>query len=108
MALTVKSQALALGADEVKADRVAEAAVRRGNAQRQGQAFIYIDVVHELEDLYRDNGAAEEMIENAKRGVWSAAREISAELGFPLEECLFFCFHEAADLYRESLAAKAG
>jgi hypothetical protein len=100
----VKDQVIALGRDEATGELVAEAAVRRDQAKREGKPFIYIDVVFELEALYRENGASEREIELAKSEVWDAAREISHELGFPIEECLFFCFHEAIDVYRESPA----
>jgi hypothetical protein len=101
-ATKVKDEVIALGGDEETADRVAEAAARRAQAQSEGKPFIYIDVVFELEDLYRAAGVSEENIEHTKSEVWTAAREISAELGYPIEECLFFCFHQAADVYRES------
>ncbi len=48
-----------------------------------------------------------ELITAAKQRVWDAAREISEQRGVPIEEALFFCFHEAADAYRGSAAAKA-
>ena len=101
----VKQQVIDLGRDEATGERVAEAARRRHDAQESGHAFIYIDVVQELEDLYHENSATDREIELAKSNVWDAARGISDELGFPIEECLFFCFHEAMDVYRESLPA---
>ena len=105
MPTKVKQQVIALGGDEATGELVAEAAVRRDQAKREGKPFIYIDVVFELEELYRENGATDREIELAKSDVWDAAREISDKLGFPIEECLFFCFHEALDVYRENLPA---
>jgi hypothetical protein len=107
MPTKVKAQVIALGRDEETGERVAEAALRRAEAQQEGKPFIYIDVVYELEDLYSANGASDEEIERTKSDVWDAAREISGELGFPIEECLFFCFHEAMDVYRESVVSEA-
>jgi hypothetical protein len=104
----VKQQVIELGRDETTGERVAEAALRRDQAKREGKPFIYIDVVFELEALYRENGASDREIELAKSDVWDAAREISDKLGFPIEECLFFCFHEAIDVYRESLHLQPG
>jgi hypothetical protein len=103
----VKQQVIDLGRDEVTGERVAEAVQRRVAAKESGHAFIYIDVVQELEDLYRSNGATDREIELAKSDVWDAARGISDELGFPIEECLFFCFHEAMDVYGENHPAPA-
>jgi len=108
MPTRVKQHVIELGRDETTGERVAEAALRRDEAKREGKPFIYIDVVFELEALYRENGASDREIELAKSDVWDAAREISDKLGFPIEECLFFCFHEAIDVYGESLASQPG
>jgi hypothetical protein len=108
MTTKVKQQVMDLGRDEATGELVAEAAVRRDQAKRESKPFIYIDVVFELEETYRENGATDREIERAKSDVWDAAREISGELGFPIEECLFFCFHEALDVYRENLPVSAG
>lgn len=102
----VRNEALSLGADETVAERVAEAAVRRSQARQEGRVFLYIDAEYELEDLHRRNGASHDEIWSAKQKVWSAAREISAEHGCSMEEALFFCYREAADVYRQSLAAQ--
>jgi hypothetical protein len=91
----VKRKALDLGAEEALADRVAEAAIRRAQAQDEGRLFLYVDIEHQLEDLYRERNASPERIANAKHTVWEAARELSAERGVQLEEALFFCFHAA-------------
>jgi hypothetical protein len=103
----LKALAVGLGADEVKAERVAEAAVRRTQARDEGRMFIYVDVEYELEDLYRASGASPEQIAAAKQRVWDAAREISVGRELPIEEALFFCFHEAADAYREAPSVEA-
>jgi hypothetical protein len=98
-------QLLAMGADDRHAERVAEAAIRRAKAQREHRVFYYADAEYELEDLYRGVGASVEVIESAKQTVWTTARETAGVHGCSMEEALFFCFHEAADVYREFLAA---
>jgi hypothetical protein len=102
----VRRVALELGADEAKADRVAEAVVRRTQAREEGRMFLYIDVENELEDLYRVRKASPEAIANAKQRVWTAAREISDQRELPIEEALFFCYHEAVAVFTESINAE--
>jgi hypothetical protein len=103
----LKALAAGMGADEVKAERVAEAALRRIQARDEGRMFIYVDVEYELEDLYRAGGASPEQIAAAKQRVWEAAREISVQRELPIEEALFFCFHEAADAHRRAPSVEA-
>jgi hypothetical protein len=102
----LKALAAGMGADEAASERVAEAAIRRAQAAEEGRMFIYVDIEYELEDLYRANGSTES-IGAAKQKVWDAARAISERRGLPIEEALFFCFHEAADAFRASQAAEA-
>lgn len=103
----IEALAVSFGADTTKAERVAEAALRRAQARDEGRMFIYVDVEYELEDLYRAGGASPELISAAKQQAWDAARAISERRGLPIEEALFFCFHEAADAYRVSASAAA-
>jgi hypothetical protein len=100
-------QLLAQGVDQKQAERVAEAAIRRRQAHEGHRVFYYGDAEYELDELYRTHGASPELIEDAKEKVWKAARETAAESGCSLEEALFFCFHEAADVYREFLAIRS-
>jgi hypothetical protein len=103
----IEALAVYYGADLTKAERVAEAALRRAQARDEGRMFIYVDVEYELEDLYRASGASAELITAAKQEAWDAARQISEQRGVLIEEALFFCFHEAADAYRDSAVAEA-
>ena len=99
-------QLLAQGVDPKQAELVSEAAERKVRARQNHQVFYYADAEHALEDMYRSYGASPELIEDAKEKVWKAARETSVENGCAIEEALFFCFHEAADYYREFLAVR--
>ncbi len=53
----IEALAIHYGADVTKAERVAEAALRRAQARDEGRMFIYVDVEYELEDLLRAGGA---------------------------------------------------
>jgi hypothetical protein len=99
-------QLVAQGVDPKQAELVSEAAERKARARENHQVFFYADAEHGLEEMYRSYGASPELIEDAKEKVWKAARETSAENGCTIEEALFFCFHEAADYYREFLAVR--
>ena len=99
-------QLVAQGVDPKQAELVSEAAERKAKARENHQVFFYADAEHALEDIYRSYGASPELIEDAKEKVWKAARETSVENGCAIEEALFFCFHEAADYYREFLAVR--
>jgi hypothetical protein len=99
-------QLVAQGVDPKQAELVSEAAERKAKARENHQVFFYADAEHALEEMYRSYGASPELIEDAKEKVWKAARETSAENGCTIEEALFFCFHEAADYYREFLAVR--
>ena len=96
------------GAEQKRAERVAEATVRRAQAREEQRVFYYADVQYELEDLCRSAGVGPDGIDHAVRKVWSVAREIAEEHGCSVEEALFFCFHESVDVHRESLADEAG
>ncbi len=97
---------VAQGVDRRHAELVAEAAERRIRARERHQVFYYADAELALEDMYRSYGASPELIEDAKEKVWRAARGTAADNGCTIEEALYFCFHEAADYYREFLAVR--
>jgi hypothetical protein len=98
---------LAEGVDQAHAERVAEAAQRRAKARERQQVFYYADVEYKLETMYHEVGASAELIEDVKEKVWAAARETADHTGCTIEEALFFCFHEAADLQDEFLKIRA-
>ncbi len=100
-------QLVAQGVGWSRADRVAEASVRRAKARRNGQAFYFADLEAEFDALCRSADAEPKTIENAKRRVWATAREIAEQQGCTLEEALFFCFAEGLHLHSQLLASSS-
>jgi hypothetical protein len=97
-----RKKAMAQGADEVTAERVADAAARRAQAEAEGRPFIYVDVEQEFKDLLSERGDSPVQIASAKLAVWSVARQVSEARDVSIEEALFFCFSEALTVAQET------
>ena len=100
-------QLIAQGVNPKRAARVAEATIRRAQAKEGHSVFHYADVEQEFEDRSRVAGADPRRIEAGKRRVWTAARATAESNGLPIEEALFFCYHESLDVHSDFLVAVA-
>jgi len=96
---------IAEGVDPKRAERVAEATIRRARAKAGRTVFHYADVENEFEERCRGAGADPARIEATKRRVWTAARATAETHGLPIEEALFFCYREGLDVHREFIVA---
>jgi hypothetical protein len=98
---------IAQGVHPTRAERVAEATIRRARAKAGRTVFYYADVEYQFEERCRNTGADPSRIEASKHRVWTAARATAETHGCAIEEALFFCYQEGLDVHREFLVAVA-
>lgn len=100
-------QLISQGVEEKRAERVAEAMIRRAQAKQGHTVFHYADVEEEFEQRCRRLTNDPHKIEASKRRVYAAAKATANSTGLPVEEALFFCYQDAIEYYREFLVAVA-
>ena len=98
-------QLVAQGVEEKRAERVAEATIRRAWANEGRSVFYYADVEHEFLQQLREAGVDPDGLEATKRRVWTAARATAKTNGVAMEEALFFCYSEGMDHKQEFVVA---